>query len=154
MNYLLLENYIKSVLDQNQIKNLHVFDFDMTLYDYDKEVWIKKVVSELQKSLQDPDVRVVLCTARSNEDKHIKETESILRKNNMSLKDFDYCYFKSTNRKESTPNYKSNVILDEVCANNNIKTVKFWDDREDTLEQVRKDLENYNPNIIYIPIKC
>lgn len=154
MNYLLLENYIKSVLEQNQIKTLHVFDFDMTLYDHDKKDWIKKVVLELKVSLQDPTIRVVLCTARSNEDKHIKETELLLKQNNMSLKDFDFCYFKSINRKESTPVYKSNVILDEICANNNIETVKFWDDREDTLQKVKSDLKSYNENINYIPIKC
>jgi len=154
MNYLLLENYIKTILDQNQIKNLHVFDFDMTLYDHDKEDWIKNVVLELQNSLQDPTVRVVLCTARSNEDDHIKETESLLRQNNMTLEDFDHCYFKSTNREESTPSYKSNVILDEVCANRNIKVVKFWDDREDTLQKVKTDLALHDKNISYIPVKC
>lgn len=154
MNYLLLENYIKTVLDQNQIKTLHVFDFDMTLYDHDKEGWIKKVVLELQKSLQDRSIRVILCTARSNEDEYIKKTESLLNQNNMSLKDFDYCYFKSTNRKESTPNYKSIVILDEVCANSSIETVKFWDDREDTLQKVESDLKSHNKIIKYIPVKC
>jgi hypothetical protein len=154
MNYKLLENYIKAVLDQSQIKTLHVFDFDMTLYDHDKEDWIKKVVLELKNSLQDRSTRVILCTARSNKDEYIKKTESLLKQNNMSLEDFDYCYFKSTNRKESTPNYKSNVILDEVCANNSIETVKFWDDREDTLQKVESDLKAYNKNIDYIPVKC
>jgi hypothetical protein len=126
----------------------------MTLYDHDKEDWIKKVVLELQISLQDPTIRVILCTARSNEDEHIKKTELLLKQNDLSLEDFDFCYFKSINRKESTPVYKSNVILDEVCANNNIETVKFWDDREDTLQRVASDLKTYNKNINYIPVKC
>ena len=63
-------------------------------------------------------------------------------------------YFKSINRKQNTPDYKSNVILDEVCANNSIETVKFWDDREDTLRKVESDLKSYNKDIMYIPVKC
>jgi len=154
MSYLLLENYIKSILDQNQIKTLHVFDFDMTLYDHDNKDWIKKVVTDLQASLKDSTIRVILCTARSNKDEHIRETETLLNQVSMSLQDFDYCYFKSINRKQNTPDYKSNVILDEVCANNSIETVKFWDDREDTLRKVESDLKSYNKDIMYIPVKC
>jgi len=113
MNNILLENYIKSFLEQNKINELHVFDFDMTLYNHDKESWV-----------------------------------------NMSLVDFDQCYFKPAYRKENTPDYKSHVILDEVCANNNILTVKFWDDREDTLQKTGTDLKSHNQNIQYIPVKC
>lgn len=152
MNYLLLESYIKSVIAQNQIKALHVFDFDMTLYNHDKNDWIKKVILDLQKSLRDPSVRVILCTARSNREKYIEETEDLMKQNNMSLEDFDDCYFKSTNRKESTPEYKSNVILDEVSANEDIKEVKFWDDRADTLEKTGEDLGKHNKKIKYIPV--
>lgn len=154
MNYLLLENYIKSIIAKIDIDELHVFDFDMTLYDNNKENWIQEVINQLKQSLANPKIRVILCTARLNEEQCILETEELLRDTNLSLLDFDDCYFKSINKKERTPYYKSNVILDEVCANKNILTVKFWDDRADTLEQVRKDLENYNPDIIYIPVKC
>jgi hypothetical protein len=153
MNNILLESYIKSVITQNQIKALHVFDFDMTLYNHDKDAWIKKVILDLQKSLKDPSVRVILCTARSNKEKDIEETEYLMKKNDMSLQDFDDCYFKSINRKESTPEYKSNVILDEVSANKGIKEVKFWDDRADTLEKTGRDLEKHNKKIKYIPVK-
>lgn len=152
MNNILLENYIKSVLQQNQIKSLHVFDFDMTLYNHNKNDWIKKVILQLKESLRDPSIRVILCTARSNKDKYIKETEELLNQNNMSLEDFDYCYFKSTNRKESTPVYKSNVILDEICANKDITTVKFWDDREDSLKKSGEDLKKHSKKIKYIPV--
>ena len=51
MNNILLENYIKSFLNQNQINELHVFDFDMTLYDHDKNSWIDHIMSELKSSL-------------------------------------------------------------------------------------------------------
>ena len=154
MHNILLENYIKSILSQNQINSLHVFDFDMTLYDHKKKDWMQNIVSELQNSLNNPQVRVILCTARTNKEKYILDTESLLNQNNMSLKDFDQCYFKSANRKERTPIYKSNVILDEICANDNITFVKFWDDRKDTLEQTRIDLEKYSKKIIYTPIRC
>lgn len=154
MNNILLENYIKSILDQNKINSLHVFDFDMTLYNHEKKDWIQKVVKQLKKSLQSPKVRVILCTARTNKPEYILDTENLLNQNNMSLKDFDYCYFKSANRKEKTPRYKSNVILDEICANDNITIVKFWDDRKDTLDQVKVDIEKYNNKIEYIPVKC
>ena len=72
----------------------------------------------------------------------------------MSLIDFDECYFKSAYRKEKTPIYKSNVILDEVTANYNIIKVMFWDDRSDTLNQVKDDLGAFDKNIQYIPVKC
>lgn len=152
MNNVLLENYIKSVLEQNQIKTLHVFDFDMTLYNHDKNEWIKKVILDLKKSLRDPTIRVILCTARSNKYEYIKETEVLLRQNDMSLEDFDHCYFKSINRKENTPTYKSNVILDEVCANKSIISVKFWDDREDSLKKTGEDLKKHSKKIKYIPV--
>ena len=154
MNNILLENYIKSILNQNQINSLHVFDFDMTLYDHNKEDWIQNIIAELRNSFSDPKVRVILCTARTNKSEYILSTEELLNQNNMSLNDFDQCYFKSAYRKEKAPIYKSHVILDEICANDNITYVKFWDDRADTLEQVRVDLEKHNSNIEYTPIKC
>lgn len=154
MNYLLLENYIKSIIEKIDIDELHVFDFDMTLYDNNKESWIQEIIDQLKQSLANPKIRVILCTACPKKEQYILETEELLHDINLSLLDFDDCYFKSINKKESTPHYKSNVILDEVCANKNILTVKFWDDRADTLKQVKKDLEKYNPDIIYIPVKC
>ena len=154
MNNILLENYIKSILKQNQVDALHVFDFDMTLYDHNKESWIDKVILELKSSLKNPQVRVILCTARTNGDEYIKGTEALLRQNDMSLDDFDQCYFKSAYRRENAPTYKSHVILDEVCANSSIVSVKFWDDRQDTLEKVGIDLNNHNSDITYIPVRC
>ena len=154
MNNILLENYIKSFLTQSQINALHVYDFDMTLYDHDNELWISHVISDLKKSIENPHVRVILCTARTNDIEYIKSTEELLNQNNMSLNDFDQCYFKSMYRKEDAPTYKSHVVLDEVCANNNIVTVKFWDDREDTLQKTGLDLKNHNQSILYIPVKC
>ena len=152
MSYLLLENYIKSIIEKNTIKELHVFDFDMTLYNHNKKDWFKNVMLNLKKSLNDPNIRVILCTARNKSENLILNTERLLSTCKMSLEDFDECYFKSIHRKEKTPIYKSNVILDEVSSNTNIIKVKFWDDREDTLNQVKKDLKKYNENIIYIPI--
>mgnify|MGYP001215015280 CR=1 FL=1 len=154
MNNILLENYIKSIIEENQINELHVFDFDMTLYDHNKENWISKTVRQLKESLQSPQTRVILCTARTNKSKYILETEKLLNKNNMSLKDFDECYFKSAHRKEKTPVYKSNVILDEVSANYSIKKVMFWDDRSDSLNQVKDDLKSFDNRIQYTAIKC
>ena len=78
MNNILLENYIKSIIEENQINELHVFDFDMTLYDHDKESWILKTIRQLKKSLKNPQIRVILCTARTNQHKYIIETESLL----------------------------------------------------------------------------
>jgi len=154
MNYILLENYIKSMLKNNKINSLHVFDFDMTLYNHDTESWIDKVILELKSSLEDPQTRVILCTARTNNIEYINSTEKLLNQINMSLENFDQCYFKSAYRKESAPTYKSHVILNEICANNYITSVKFWDDREDTLQKVENDLKNHNQNIQYIPVKC
>lgn len=151
---ILLENYIKSVLQQHQINALHIYDFDMTLYDHDKESWIDHVILDLKKSLSDPQVRVILCTARTNDIAHIQATEKLLNQNNMTLRDFDQCYFKSAYRKENAPTYKSHVVLDEICANSNILKVKFWDDREDTLQKTGDDLKNHNQNIEYVPVKC
>ena len=154
MSNLLLENYIKYIIKNEPINTLHIYDFDMTLYDHEKEDWIMNIVAELQNSLKDPQTRVILCTARTNKTEHIMSTEELLNQNNMSLNDFDQCYFKSEYTKEKAPIYKSHVILDEICANDNIAYVKFWDDREDTLEQVRIDLERHNSNIEYTPVKC
>jgi len=153
MNRLLLENYIKSIIENIEINELHVFDFDMTLYDHSSKSWIQEVITQLRSSIERPEVRVILCTARSKEEKYILKTEELLNDNDMSLADFDDCYFKSSSRKEGAPKYKSYVILDEVYANKKIKKVKFWDDREDTLEQVKIDLKNYNRRISYEAIK-
>ena len=154
MNNILLENYIKCFLQKSQVNTLHVFDFDMTLYNHDNESWISQVIEDLKESLSNPNIRVILCTARTNNADQINSTEILLNQINMSLTDFDQCYFKHQYRKENTPLYKSNVILDEVCANSNIITVKFWDDREDTLRKVEEDLKSHNKNIEYIPVKC
>ena len=154
MSILLLENYIKNIIEEKSISTLHVFDFDMTLYDSYKKSWLDKTLNQLKNSFDSPEIRTILCTARSKESMYIIETEKILNQNNMSLLDFDECYFKSTNRKEKVPAYKSCVILDELYANNSIKTVKFWDDREDSLEQVEKDIKNYSKDITYTPVKC
>ena len=149
MNNILLENYIKSIIEENQINELHVFDFDMTLYDNNKKSFILKIVRQLKLSIQNPQVRVILCTARTNRSEFILSTEKLLNQNDMSLIDFDECYFKSDYRKEKVPIYKSNVILDEVTANYNIIKVMFWDDRSDTLNQVKDDLEAFDKNIQY-----
>jgi len=154
MSNLLLENYIKYIIKKEPINTLHIYDFDMTLYDHDKKDWIRNIVAELQNSLRDPQTRVILCTARTNKAEYIMSTEELLNQNNMSLNDFDQCYFKSAYRKEKVPIYKSYVVIDEICANDNITHVKFWDDRSDTLEQVRVDLKKHDSNIEYTPIKC
>jgi len=154
MNYLLLENYIKNVLKENNINELYVFDFDMTLYNHETESWIEETISHLEKGLQSPNIRVILCTARSNKEEHISSTEKLLNQRNLSLENFDHCYFKSISRKEKTPEYKSNVILDEITANESIVKVKFWDDRDDTLDRVKEDIRKYNIDIEYIAVKC
>ena len=153
MNNIFLENYIKSFIEVNQINELHVFDFDMTLYNNNKKSFILKTVNQLKSSMQNPRARVILCTARTKNTKYIMSTEKLLNQNNMSLMDFDECYFKSRYRREKTTIYKSNIILDEVTANYNIRKVMFWDDREDTLDQVKDDLEAFDNNIEYIPVK-
>ena len=61
---------------------------------------------------------------------------------------------RSYHRKERTPIYKSNVILDEVTSNYNIKKVMFWDDRADTLSQVEDDLKVFDDKIQYTAVKC
>ena len=154
MSNILLENYIKAIIEENVINELHVFDFDMTLYSHANKDWIQKTLNELKNSLSNTKVRVVLCTARSNNSEYILSTEKLLNQIGMSLNNFDYCYFKSVNRKENAPTYKSCVILDEVCANNQIKTVKFWDDRQDSLDLTGSKLKKYNNKINYLPVKC
>mgnify|MGYP001337519083 CR=1 FL=1 len=154
MSILLLENYIKNIIEEKPISALHVFDFDMTLYDSYKKRWLDKTLSQLKKSFDTPEVRTILCTARSKESSYIIETEKILNQNNMSLLDFDECYFKSVNRKEKVSVYKSNVILDELKSNRLIEIVKFWDDKTDSLMQTKKDIKSYNKDIVYIPVKC
>ena len=154
MSILILENYIKSIIEENQINTLHVYDFDMTLYNHNKKNWFDEVLNELNNSLSNPKIRTILCTARSKNADYIFKTESMLKKKGMSLLDFDECYFKSDNRKEKVSIYKSCVILDEICSNSNLINVKFWDDRKETLDQVKVDLENHERIIEYTPIKC
>ena len=71
MSNLLLENYIKYIIKKEPINTLHIYDFDMTLYDHKKEGWIKNIVAELQNSLGYPQTRVILCTARTNKAEYI-----------------------------------------------------------------------------------
>ena len=154
MSNILLENYIKAIIEENIIDELHVFDFDMTLYSHTKKDWIQKTLNKLKDSLANPKARVILCTARSNSSEYILSTEKLLNQVGMSLNNFDYCYFKSVNRKENAPTYKSCVILDEVCANNQIKTVAFWDDRQDSLDITGDKLKKYDNKIKYHSFKC
>ena len=151
MSITLLESYIENVLKENEVNTLSVFDFDMTLYNHDTQDWITDTIKQLKQSINNPKERVVLCTARDNNQNLILNTENLLTSAGLSLNDFDDVYFKSTHRKESTPDYKSNVILDELNANKNIFIVKFWEDRKDTLDKTEKEIKKYNKNIKFFP---
>ena len=57
MSNILLENYIKAIIEENVINELHVFDFDMTLYSHTNKDWIQKTLNELKNSLSNTKAR-------------------------------------------------------------------------------------------------
>lgn len=146
MSLYLLENYIKSVLKDNLNFELHVYDFDHTLYDPDSESWNENIVNSLEKSLKDKKTITILCTARPKNKDLINKTNELLRKKEISLKNFNRYYF-MTNDFSSVPEYKFNCIQSEINKNNKINKVIFWDDREDTLFYVKN---NISDDIIFI----
>ena len=151
MSIFLLEEYIKKIIkeEKNSTTILHVFDFDMTLYDPNKEEWINEVLEELYRSINNPSIRTILCTARSDKNSIIKDTELILNEKGISLfneseyeNTFDKYYFKPESERISVPKYKSNVITQEALSNG-VDVVKFWDDRKDSLKEAEKSLSDY-----------
>ena len=153
MHNKILKNYINYIIKENlesTNQNLYVFDFDMTLYNSDKETWNEEILNSLYKAIEDSNTRVILCTARTSNNEIISNTESILNTKEISLFNdnqyqysFDNYYFKSELRKEGVPKYKAFTISDEASMFN-VNIVKFWDDREDTLLETEKVLSDLN----------
>ena len=73
---------MKYIIKKEPINTLHIYDFDMTLYDHEKEDLIRNIVAELKNSLSNPQIRVILCTARTNKSEYIMSTEKLLNQNN------------------------------------------------------------------------
>ena len=155
MSSILLKKIISNIIKENlenTKKKLHVFDFDMTLYNTDNKTWNEEVLNNLYNSIEDENTRVILCTARLLDDETIDITEELLNTKEISLFSnsqyqyiFNDYYFKPKSKNDNAPKYKAFVISDEVSMFN-IDEVKFWDDREDTLKQVEKELKDLEVN--------
>lgn len=149
MSYIIKE-YIRSILkeEEEKDKTLYVFGFVDSLYNYRKDRWNEGVVSDIRKAVNDPNGITVLCTARAKEEDMVRQTMQSLKSRNI---DFDYNIFRGPEVKGTTPQYKLNAVKSILKDVKNIKTVYFWDDRDDVL-QALKVIQLLN-NIKYIPIK-
>jgi hypothetical protein len=150
----ILKKYITLILNENikninHIEKLNVFDFDMTIYNPHEKTWNESVVNNIQTSINNSCCRTILCTARSEDNQIVQETEIILNQKNISLYkkgifefEFDKFYFKPLNIKSSVESYKSNVILNEINIYD-IKEVNFFEDNVKNLQKIKEDLYKY-----------
>jgi hypothetical protein len=149
MSYIIKE-YIKSILkeEKEKDKTLYVFGFVDSLYNYRKDRWNESVVSDIKKAFNDPNGITALCTARAKEEEMVSRTMQSLRSRNIK---FDYNIFRGKEVKGTTPQYKVKAVKILLKELENVKTVYFWDDRDDVL-QALKEIE-ITDNIRYVPIK-
>ena len=144
----LLENYIINIITENEIikKELHIFDFDMTLYDPYKKEWLENVVEEARKQMEKNNSITALCTARTEEKETVFNTTMLLE--DKALK-FDYYSFKPANIKMSAPFYKYKSVKNIIKNINELSLISFWDDRQDNLDAVNILAKENNINYIY-----
>lgn len=142
MNYL-LEKYIYTIINEEKLitKELHIFDFDMTLYNPNEEKWIEEVVEEAKKAIDSKNNITVLCTARTNTKKLTSETVQLLSSKGIV---FDHYCFKPEKRKMSTPKYKAEAVENLLNKYKDLSSVYFWDDRQDNLDAVEKVVNSSN----------
>lgn len=134
----LLENYIYNIIKENETikKELHIFDFDMTLYDPHKGEWLENVVEEARKQIANKDSITALCTARTKNKSTVTNTINLLRSKGLR---FDYYTFKPSNIKMTAPEYKSkavNKMIKRIKRSEELSLISFWDDRQDNLDEV------------------
>ena len=144
----LLENYIINIIKENETikKELHIFDFDMTLYDPHKKVWLENVVEEARKQIQRSNSITALCTARTKEKETVFNTTKLLEEKGL---EFDYYSFKPTNIKMSAPFYKYKSVNNIINNIDDLSLISFWDDRQDNLDAVSISAKENNINYIY-----
>ena len=142
MNYL-LEKYIYTIINEEKLitKELHIFDFDMTLYNPNKKEWIEEIVQEAKKVINNKNNITVLCTARTNTKEITSETISLLTDNGLV---FNHYCFKPEKRKMSTPKYKAEAVENLLNKYKDLSSVCFWDDRQDNLDAVGEAVSSKN----------
>lgn len=145
----LLENYIINIIKENKTikKELHIFDFDMTLYDPHKKVWLENVVEEAKKQIKNKNSITALCTARTKNKSTVENTIDLLRSKGLR---FDYYAFKPSNIKMTAPTYKFKAVNKMIKRSEELSLISFWDDRQDNLDAVEslsnQNKINYKPN--------
>lgn len=142
----LLQNYIKYSLNENKEykTDLDVFDFDATLYNTNKQIydkWIYNIVNDAKDSIRNYNSISILCTARSDEELLVNETLALLQQKNIN---FERKYFKDTNKKYSTAEYKSSVVAEILFEFPNITCVNLWEDNEKNIRAIQKKCEELN----------
>ena len=144
----LLENYIINIIKENETikKELHIFDFDMTLYDPHKKMWLENVVEEARRQMQKNNSITALCTARTKEKSIIFNTIKLLEDKELK---FDYYSFKPANIKMSAPFYKYKSVNNIIKNIEDLYLLSFWDDRQDNLDAVSISAKENNINYIY-----
>jgi predicted phosphatase len=148
LNYL-LEKYIYTIINEDilitkELHNcdeLHIFDFDMTLYNPNEKKWIKEVVEEAEKAINNKNNITVLCTARTNTEDITTETIRLLKDKGLI---FNHHCFKPEKRKMSTPKYKAEAVENLLNKYKDLSSVYFWDDRQDNLNAVEKVVNSSN----------
>ena len=147
----LLKQYITFILTENKDKNknLYIFGFVDSLYNYRKDKWNERVVSDISKAASDPNGITVLCTARAKEEKLVKETMKSLASRGIK---FDHYFFRDKNFKGTTPQYKTSIVKKMLKEDELIGKVFFWDDREDVLIDVKKVVYNKKYTAIKVTV--
>ena len=130
------------------INNLHIYDFDETLFKNDTQEWNENIVDLAKNSKARVNTLSVLCTARSNNHNVVRQTKDLLMTKNLY---FDKYIFKPESANLHNAIYKEIYIARILDLNKSIKSVFFWDDCEINLDFVGMMVEKRG--IIFHPVK-
>ena len=172
MNRVVVAGKVYRQIAEREIQELHVFDFDNTLFrSPDKPPWWKprhwwtnedsllppcvpeeprsswwasEVVSEAKESIRDDTIYTLMITGRVQDTFSTRITDLLVQK---ELR-FDELRFKQ-NANEDTPDYKSRHI--RAIAKKfpeGLKTIQIWDDQSINLEEGKEFLEERGYKVI------
>lgn len=128
----LLVEYIKEKAIQSKNKELHVYDFDHTLYKEDSKTWIEETVSAARNSISHKNTISIICTAREKNQK--EDLHKHLLTKNLKFDDV-FMY----NKKEPVSIYKSNVVEKIINSSNfKITNIVLWEDNEENISEIEK----------------
>jgi len=132
------------------IEQIHVFDFDDTLFDtFNTETFIDEICNVAKSSIDNPTVATALCTARRGEKETVIRTKSLLKNKGLV---FDYHIFKPEDFDYENYVFKELYISKLIDKFPSAAVLAFWDDCDLNLNHVKTSVTE--KGLSYIPIKC